>query len=812
MPETSRPAGGTVVADSEPDRYATYRENSGAAGAANDPRRTYRESPGQADDLDPRRTYREGAGAAGANSGSGGGGYGSGGYGQHGSDGDEPIMGLPSALRSRYTVLRELPNPGTEADVLLVRDTDAGPGASGRDLKVVKVYRRGMHADQAVWAKVQALWSDNIVHFVETGTSGGRDYEVMEYLPGGNLTQLAPGSGRLPLSTVIEVVRQVAGGLAELHHLGIVHRDLKPENVLVRSALPVDVVVTDFGLSRVPEQSVVAASRTGTLAYLPPETLLSKGAQSSKARDWWALGMIVRELLTGTRPFEEMTEAGIYQAVSLRPVDLSDIDDPRAKLLCRGLLLRDPSVRWGAEQVHEWLIGGTPEVAEESDADLSGIKPFVFEKVQYRERKALARAFARSWNAAARRFFVAMGTAASASSSWRALQEWLEQFANAETDPENLYQMIDEQLLSPTKPPDVKLLTLIQWLDPTLPAVYRGRPLDPENLVAVAEHAALSDDPDAEAGRIVTDLYQNDLLPQLARMRAGAALAAVNVRWHELDNRSQQLSTAYHRDLPDYARQQLTKADDGRRRAALLFLALDPEAHPARLEQHMAQAAALLPAPVPWFDQLRADVLNRPDPIGQALLVAVYPLAARDSAAADQARREREDALQRSEQFWADQERQRLAGSPGLPKAIAYSSIVSGVMLVFFIVAVEATHNLANDIVSGLVGVAVAGLIFVTEGRLARQLGTYYQYYPATAGWGRGLRRAGSHVHGAGRGCLLLIALIFVVPVLIALAFGFPFVVYALIGVLQLRSWTRRRKAWLTWHEQEHARIRGQAA
>ena len=143
-------------------------------------------------------------------------------------------MGLPSALRSRYTVLRELPNPGTEADVLLVRDTDAGPGASGRDLNVVKVYRRGMHADQAVWAKVQALRSDNIVRFVETGTSGGRDYEVMEYLPGGNLTQLAAGSGQLPLSTVTEVVRQVAGGLAELHRLGIVHRDLKPENVLVR--------------------------------------------------------------------------------------------------------------------------------------------------------------------------------------------------------------------------------------------------------------------------------------------------------------------------------------------------------------------------------------------------------------------------------------------------------------------------------------------------------------------------------------------------------------------------------------------------
>ena len=191
---------------------------------------------------------------------------------------------------------------------------------------------------------------------------------------------------------------------------------------------------------------------------------------------------------------------------------------------------------------------------------------------------------------------------------------------------------------------------------------------------------------------------------------------------------------------------------------------------------------------MPWFDQFRADVLNRPDPVCHALLAALYPLAARDSAAADQARREREDALQRSEQYWADQERQRQAGSPGMPRAIDYSSIVSGVMLVIFIVAVQVTHNVANGVVNGLVGVVVAGLIFVIEGRLARQLGPTTQYYPATAGWGRGLQRAGSHVHGVGRGCLLLIALLVVVPTLIGLAFSFPFVVYALMGVWQLRS------------------------
>jgi eukaryotic-like serine/threonine-protein kinase len=722
-------------------------------------------------------------------------------------------MGLPPALRPRYMVLRELPNPGAEADVLLVRDADTDLNAAAADLKVVKVYRRGMHADHAVWAKVQSLSSRNIVRFVATGTSGGRDYEVMEYLPGGNLTQLFRGSRGLPLSTVTEVVRQVAGGLAELHSMGIVHRDLKPENVLVRDTQPVDVVVTDFGLSRVPEQSVVAASRTGTLAYLSPETLLSKGAHSSKARDWWALGMIARELLTGVRPFEEMTESAIHQALLLRPVDLGDIDDPRARLLCRGLLLRDPSDRWEAWQVREWLAGGTPPVAEESVAESGGIKAFVFERVQYRERKALARAFVRSWNEAARRFFVAMGTASATSSSWRALQEWLEQFVDAEADDvEGLYQMIDDQLLSPTKAPDVKLLTLIQWLDPSLTPVYRGQSLDRENLAALAERMAIDPAPDAEFKRIVTDLHKYNLLPQLARMRGGAGLTELNARWRELDDRFRQQAHGYARGLTEDARQLLADADNFRRQAALLFLALDPAAHAVKLEQHTTRAAGLLPAPVPWFDQIHADALNNSNPVGHVLLVTLYPLAARESAAADQARRQHEDAIRRSEAHWAEHERQRLAGAPGLPRAIAYSCIIAGVMLIMFIATVANVHSVANDIGSGLAGVVVAGLIFATEGNLAQQLGSDYTYYRPTEGWGRRMRRAGSHVHGAGRGCLFLVVLLFGVPFLIGLAITVPFVVYAIIGVQQLRSWTRRRKAWQVQHEQQRAQILGRVA
>ena len=805
------------MADSERDRYATRREFACPPGdgtrqppSRQTRREGYRDEGGDFDPRrtrweghDPRLTRREGEGTASP----------AGGPGHDEFADDEALVGLPRALRHSYSVLRELPNPGAEADVLLVMDAAASRTAiTDADLKVVKVYRRNIHADQEVWARIQALDSDNIVRFIETGTSGGRDYEVMEYLPGGNLTQLAPGRAQ-PLDTVTEVVRQVADGLAELHRLGIVHRDLKPENVLIRRMRPLDIVVTDFGLSRAPEQSVVPASRTGTLAYRSPETLLQEGAHSSKARDWWALGMIARELLTGVRPFGEMTDAAIHQALMLRPVDLGDIADPRARLLCRGLLLRDPHDRWGEEQVREWLAGGTPAVAEEQAADTSGIKPFPFQKVQYRERRALARAFIRSWDEAARRYFVAMGTASAASSSWRALQEWLEQFSGTEgQDPEGLYALIDDQLLSPSLPPDVKLLTLIQWLDPDLPPVYRGQSLDQQNLAAVAERVSVDHEPAAELTRIVGDLHKYDLLPRLARMRGGAGLAGVNALWRDLDARFRRQAQALAPGLPEDGRRVVADADDYRRQAALLFLAVDPQPLAERLRQHAARQAGLLPAPVPWFDQIRAQAQARPDPVDDALLLTLFPLAARYSAAADQDFRRREEIARRNEATWAEHERRRLAGAPGLPRALGYSAIVAAAMLVMFIISVKVVHSLPDDIGSGLAGFVVAGLVFGTEGSLARQLGSEYVYYPPTAGWGRGMQRAGSQVRGGCRGCLLIFVLINVVPLIVAAAVAVPAAAYAVVGIVQLRSWLRRRKQWLVRHEQERRQILGRTA
>jgi serine/threonine protein kinase len=725
------------------------------------------------------------------------------------------ILGFPPELRDRYTVLSEFPNPGAGADVVLAQDNAAPNDAPP---KVVKVYRRGIHADPAVWAKLRELNSDNIVRYTETGTSGGRDYEVMEYVPGGNLAKSAVEGKPMPLDKVIRVVGQVSAALAELHRHGIVHRNLKPENILVRRADPFDVVVTDFSLAQVPEQSVVAASRAGTLAYLAPETLLATPAQFPMTRDWWALGMLVRDLLTGNRAFTGMTAAGIVRSVGPRPVDLGAVTDPRAHLLCRGLLLRDPAKRWGAEQVSEWLAGGSPAVTDERIVETARIKPITFQAVTYQDRRTLALALAQSWDQAVTRYFKPSSTVMGEPSAWRELQAWLEQSGDPDdTDITELHALMDGQLSSRSVAPDVKLLLLIQWLDPEMPPVYRARTMDGDSLAALAEHIAVTPEPEPDLSRLITDLRRHALLPTLARMPGGGGLAELAARWQQLNDQFRQVTLTAELALPPNARQKVMDEDNPRRLAALLYVALDPQLHAARLEEHSASLPDLLPVPVQWFDHVRAETLSRPHPLNAPLLLTLFPQAASDSAAADLARQQHEEAAQRGKVIWADREQKRKAHSPDMPQVLknTWLQIISiAVMLVAaisFFVAEKQTGNTGNsnsvssatpEIVAAIIAAVIAAvLVIASELSLANQLGGDYAQFPR-------FTTDRFRERGLGCGCLTLTG----IALFIGISISAPEFVYIVLAFLQLLSWRRRRAAWKQWHEQERRQFLGNAA
>lgn len=154
---------------------------------------------------------------------------------------------------------------------------------------------------------------------------------TMEFLEGETLASRIKRTGPLQLDEALQVGRQVADAMNAAHSLGIVHRDLKPANIMLVPAesaaeLVFRAVITDFGLARLDtalpqgNRSVLSNSGRpiGTLAYMAPEQL--EGTAVSAATDIYAFGLILFEMVTGTRAFpSDNFLSGIARRVSGPP-------------------------------------------------------------------------------------------------------------------------------------------------------------------------------------------------------------------------------------------------------------------------------------------------------------------------------------------------------------------------------------------------------------------------------------------------------------------------------------------------------------
>ena len=153
-----------------------------------------------------------------------------------------------------------------------------------------------------------ALNHTNICTIHDIGEQDGRSFIVMEYLEGTTLKdRLAAGS--MSLNTVLDVGIQIADALDAAHTAGIIHRDIKPANVFIGSRDRVKVL--DFGLAkmRVPaahqaDVTTIAGTRQGvvmgTVAYMAPEQ--ASGGTVDHRADIWSFGVVLYEMVTGTRP------------------------------------------------------------------------------------------------------------------------------------------------------------------------------------------------------------------------------------------------------------------------------------------------------------------------------------------------------------------------------------------------------------------------------------------------------------------------------------------------------------------------------
>ena len=186
----------------------------------------------------------------------------------------------------------------------------------------------------------------NVVRIHDLGEVDGTLYITMSYVEGKNLAVLA-AEGRLSIERVLQIVKQVASGLAAAHEAGIVHRDLKPTNIMI----DVDerALIMDFGIARsaTPEFATRTSAVVGTLEYMAPEQ--AEGRELDHRCDQYGFGLILYDLLTGGRHAGPSAVADLMARMhnplpSVRSI-APEVPDALAQIVDR-CLQRDPAARY----------------------------------------------------------------------------------------------------------------------------------------------------------------------------------------------------------------------------------------------------------------------------------------------------------------------------------------------------------------------------------------------------------------------------------------------------------------------------------
>jgi ligand-binding sensor domain-containing protein/tRNA A-37 threonylcarbamoyl transferase component Bud32 len=191
----------------------------------------------------------------------------------------------------------------------------------------------------------------HIVRIIERGEMDDCWYIAMELLRGESLALLIKRDGRMPVAEALDIMLQIADALQAIHAQNIVHRDLKPENIMVseRRGRRHFVKLLDFGLAITPAQSRLTMSGVvmGTIRYLPPERI-SDGT-SSPAGDIYSAGIILYEMLTGSKPFwSEATGEVIHRILKTYPLPPREISREvpgELNALIMAMIDKDPALR-----------------------------------------------------------------------------------------------------------------------------------------------------------------------------------------------------------------------------------------------------------------------------------------------------------------------------------------------------------------------------------------------------------------------------------------------------------------------------------
>jgi len=253
-----------------------------------------------------------------------------------------------TALRAKYCL--------DDFDILCV----LGQGAFGKVFQVrrkddgkvfaMKVMRKDhiIERDHAEYIRTEKAIMTRVVHPYIVTLKGSfqtdhKLYLILDFVNGGHLFFQLRKQGTFSEDLCRLYAAELVLALAHLHSMDIVHRDLKPENVLLDNEGHIR--VTDFGLAKPIKTGQRSNSLIGTMEYMAPEILKASG--HGKEVDWWSLGVLVFEMLTGLPPFQASANEALKKKVLTQKVKMPAFISKDARSLLTGLLTRDPDKRLG---------------------------------------------------------------------------------------------------------------------------------------------------------------------------------------------------------------------------------------------------------------------------------------------------------------------------------------------------------------------------------------------------------------------------------------------------------------------------------
>ncbi|KAL7901144.1 hypothetical protein HDV64DRAFT_243336 [Trichoderma sp. TUCIM 5745] len=241
---------------------------------------------------------------------------------------------------------------------------------------------------------MQRVKHPNIVRYMENF-----DWEdrfliiIMELVPGGDIGKHVADEGPFPEAEARIISQQLLSALAYLHKNNITHRDVKPDNILINSLSPLEVKLTDFGLSKmVDTEQTFLRTFCGTLLYCAPEVyneyaeyddkgIRSRGKKARRmpgqrynhAVDIWSLGGVIFYSMTGQPPYpvksgtsySELLHQIMTMLLDIRPLDERGISNSGIDFIC-AMLQRRPENRATVKELddHPWIHNMTIEASQ----------------------------------------------------------------------------------------------------------------------------------------------------------------------------------------------------------------------------------------------------------------------------------------------------------------------------------------------------------------------------------------------------------------------------------------------------------------